>query len=69
MIETKPIHEKISENFAMVHFAEINQVPAPYSTLQHTGRVATPKIVPRKLLRYLQTTNKGRGKGDWSQNL
>ena len=35
---------------------EINQAPTPYSMLQHIGRVATPKLVPRHCLRYLQTT-------------
>ena len=40
----------------MAHFAEINLPPPPYSMLQHTGRVATPKLVPRSCLRYLQTT-------------
>ena len=40
----------------MVHFPEINQAPSPYSMLQHIGRVATPKVVPRDYLRYLQTT-------------
>ena len=40
----------------MVHFAEINQAPPPYSMLQYIDRVATPKFVPRKCLSYLQTT-------------
>ena len=40
----------------MVHFAEINQAPPPYSMLQYIGRVATPKLVSRNCLRYLQTT-------------
>ena len=40
----------------MVHLAEINQVPPPYSMLQYIGRVATPKLVPRNCLRYLQKT-------------
>ena len=40
----------------MVHFAEINQGPSPYSMLQYIGRVATPKLVPRNCPRYLQTT-------------
>ena len=31
----------------MAHFAEISQAPAPYSMLQHIGRVATPKLLPR----------------------
>ena len=31
----------------MVHFAEINQAPSPYSMLQYIGRVATPKLVSR----------------------
>ena len=52
----------------MVHFAEINQAPPPYSMLQHIGRVATPKPVPRNCLRYFQTTLI-MGEGDWSQNL
>ena len=46
---------KIYGNSGMVHFAEINQVPSPYSMLKHIGRVATPKFVPRNFLRYLQT--------------
>ena len=40
----------------MVLFAEINQTPSNYSILQDIGRVATPKLVPRTCLRYLQTT-------------
>ena len=40
----------------MAHFAEINQAPSPYSTLQRIGRVATLKLVPKNCLRYLQTT-------------
>ena len=40
----------------MVHFANINQTPSPYSVLQHIGRVAKPKPAPRNYLRYLQTT-------------
>ena len=40
----------------MVHFVEINQASSPYSMLQHIGRVATLKLVPRNCLRYLQTT-------------
>ena len=40
----------------MVHFAEINQAPPPNSMLQHIGRGAIPKLVPRNFLRYLQTT-------------
>ena len=47
----------------MVHFAEINQAPPPYSMLQYIGRVATPKLVPRYCLRYLQTTLKIKGGG------
>ena len=46
---------KIYGNSGMVHFAEINQVPSPYSMLQHIDRVVTPKIVPRNFARYLQT--------------
>ena len=45
---------KIYRNSGIVHFAEINQAPSPYSMLQHIGRVATPKLVPRNCLRYLQ---------------
>ena len=41
----------------MVHFAEINQAPPPYLMLQYIGRVATPKLVSRNCLRYLQTTS------------
>ena len=48
--------EKIYGNSGMAHFAEINLPPPPYSMLQHIGRVATPKLVPRTCLRYLQTT-------------
>ena len=40
----------------MVHFAEISQALSPYSMLHYIGRVATPKLVPRHCLRYLQTT-------------
>ena len=40
----------------MALFAEINQTPSPYSILQDIGRVATPKLVTRTCLRYLQTT-------------
>ena len=40
----------------MVHFPEINQAPSPYSMLPYICRVATPKLVPRNWLRYLQTT-------------
>ena len=47
----------------MVLFPEINQAPPPYSMLQHTGRVATPKLVPRNCLRYLQTTLRMGGGG------
>ena len=48
--------EKIYGNSGMAHFVEINLPPPPYSMLQHIGRVATPKLVPRTCLRYLQTT-------------
>ena len=40
----------------MVYFAEINQAPSLYSMMQHIGRVAIEKLVPRTFLRYLQTT-------------
>ena len=39
-----------------VHFAEINQVPFPYSSFQDIGRVATPKLEWRNFLGYLQAT-------------
>ena len=52
----------------MVHFADTNQAPSPYSMLHDIVRVATPKLVPRNYLRYLQTTFI-MGEGDWSQNL
>ena len=41
---------------------------SPYSVLQYIGRVATPKLVARNCLRYLQTTLIV-GVEDWSQNL
>ena len=34
----------------MVQFAEINQVPSPYSMLQDIGSEATPKLVPTNCL-------------------
>ena len=34
----------------------INQTPSLFSMLQQIGRVATPKLLPRHCLRYLQTT-------------
>ena len=33
-----------------------NQTPSPSSMLQHIGGAATPKLMPRNCLRYLQTT-------------
>ena len=54
--ETKFISGITSGNSGIVNFAEINQVPLPYSMLQYLGRVATPKLVPRNCLIYLQTT-------------
>ena len=68
IIEIKSIPGKIYGNSGMVHFAEINQVPPPYSMLQDIGRVAIPKLVLRNCFRYLQTTLI-KGEGDWSQNL
>ena len=56
IIETKSVLGKISGNSGMVHLAEINQAPSTYSMFRHIGRVATPKLVPRNCLRYLQTT-------------
>ena len=47
----------------MVNFVEINPALSPYSMLQHVGRVATPKLVPRNYLRYMQTTLKMGGGG------
>ena len=55
IVETKAIPGKIYENSGIVHFAEIDQAPSPYSMLQHIGRVATLKLVPGHRLRYLQT--------------
>ena len=46
-----------------MNFVEINQVPSPCSILQHIGKVATPKRVPRHCLRYLQTTLMMGGRG------
>ena len=54
--ETMSTPGKIYGSPGMVHFAEINQVPFSYSMLQDNGRAATPKLVPRNCLRYLQTT-------------
>ena len=51
----------------MVHFAEINQAPPHYSLLQYIVRVATPKLVQRNCLTYLQTTLKMEGVGLVSQ--
>ena len=48
--------EKISRHFGIVHFAEINQVTPSCSILQNTGKVVTPKLLPRNCLRCLQTT-------------
>ena len=48
----------------MIHFAEINQLPSPYSMLQDIGRVATPKLIPRNCLRYILADNTDRG-GVW----
>ena len=55
-IETNSIPGNISVNCGMGHHTEVNQVPPTYSVLQYIGRVATPKLVPRNYLRYLQTT-------------
>ena len=52
----------------MVHFAEMSMVPPPYSILHHVRGIATPGLVPRNCLRYLQTTLT-MGEEDWSQNL
>ena len=52
----------------MVHFADINQTPSSYSMLQDIGRVATPKLVLRNCLRYLQTKLIMAAE-DWTQNL
>ena len=45
----------------MIHFAEINQLPSPYSMLQDIGRVTTPKLIPRNCLRYILADNTDRG--------
>ena len=55
IIETKSIAGKIHGNSWMVHFAELNQTP-PLLNVEHVGRIATPKLVQGKCLRYLQTT-------------
>ena len=47
------LKKKNCGNTGVVHFAEINQAPSSYSMLQHIGRVATPKLVPRTCLIYL----------------
>lgn len=47
-------------------FAEINQVPSPYSLLQHIGRVATTRLVPKNCLRYLDGNNIDNGKREIS---
>ena len=41
---------KNSGNSGMVLFPDINQTTSPYSMLQHIGRVATPKLVPRNVI-------------------
>ena len=53
--ETKSISGITSGNSGIVIFSEINQVPLPYSILQCLGRIATPKLVPRNCIIYLQT--------------
>ena len=52
----KSVPGKIYGNSGMVHFAEINQFPSPYSMLPDVRGVPTSKLVPRNCLRYLQTT-------------
>ena len=37
-------------NSGMVLFPDINQTTSPCSMLQHIGRVATPKLVPRNVI-------------------
>ena len=54
---TKSISGKIYENSGMVHFAEKNQAPSPYSMLQYVSRVVAPKLVSKNCLGYLQTTS------------
>ena len=61
IIDTKSIPGKIYENFGMVHFAEINHVPSPYSILQDTGRVETTKKLSQILANNID--NGGRGTG------
>ena len=48
----------------MMIFGEINQVLSPYSVLQDIGRVATPKLLLRNCLRYLQATLITGGRGE-----
>ena len=45
----------------MVHFAEINHVPSPYSILQDIGRVETTKKLSQILANNID--NGGRGTG------
>lgn len=40
----------------MIHFAHITQAFSPYSMLQHVGRVAKPRLVPKNSLKYWKTT-------------
>ena len=56
LLRTSQFLEKIYGNSGMAHFAKINLPPPSNSMLQHIGRVAKPKLVPRTSLRYLQTT-------------
>ena len=56
IIGTKSIAGKIHGNSCRIlHFAELNQTP-PLLNVEHVGRIATPKLVQGKCLRYLQTT-------------
>ena len=50
-------------------FFKRNSGPFPHSILQDIGRVATPKLVQRNCLRYLQTTLIIAGERGSSQNL
>ena len=53
----------------MVYFAKKNQVPSPYSILQHVERIAKRNLGSGNYLRCLPTIAMIGGGGSWSQNL
>ena len=63
IIETKSVPRKIYQTSGMVHFSEINQALSHYSMLQNISRAATPKLLQRNCLRYLQITSIMGGRG------